>query len=286
MALDEAAAEAVRFLLRRTEGAARARVCGRLGIDPDGPVGPWPGIGPDGRFRQTVRQAPASVRFWLLQADDPEVNRVLFEMGALPRGLTWDLMEGLPFGGAAGGRVRRRLTGPSPQPVRSLPALLAVLREQGGTRSLRRARAAADELRTAAWPVVLSAHRAEPFPGFARWALAERPDCPVELRELFGDHAKYRNRLRAAGILDSLAVPARTWRAADALPVLGMAARAVPERLAEVEAELASLVRSELGGHPEAWAVLARLLGESVATPPELIVLAGALAGPDPDPGR
>lgn len=86
-----------------------------------GPVGPWPPSTPDGRFRQAVREAPASVRYWLLQADDPEVNRILYGMAELLAGLKWDVAEGLRFGGPADRRVRRALTGPSPERVRSLP---------------------------------------------------------------------------------------------------------------------------------------------------------------------
>lgn len=54
---------------------------------------------------------------------------------------------------------------------------------------------------------------------------------------------------------------------------------AFPARLAEARAALQPLVRVELGGNIEAWAVLTQLLPTFTGTVPELVTTARAIAG-------
>ncbi len=78
--------------------------------------------------------------------------------------------------------------------------------------------ASADDPLKRDWATVAEADRGEPLPGFARWAPAERIDCPPEVRARFGSHRKYTNRLarRASSnrgsTSNSAARPGTCWR--------------------------------------------------------------------------
>ncbi|GAA2797195.1 hypothetical protein GCM10010441_23000 [Kitasatospora paracochleata] len=297
MALDDRTAEAVGYLLRLTDGGTARRVRVRLGLDAERVAAATAGTAADNRFRAELQSAPASVRYWLLRADDPAVNAALYGLGLLPPGLARDVVQGVPFA-----PVERTFPDTDDRRVPLSPQLrvhpedprlgdgftaaeiLALLYRGQGTNGLRRARRAAREIRTAHWPEVARAHREDPLPGFARWALAERIDCPTQLRESFGSHAKFGHRLRAAGIVGELDDVVGHRAAVDALPLLGMVHRVQPRAVADSEAVLRPLVRTELGGNTEAWAVLAQLLPDFVGTVTELVPLAAAIAGPADDP--
>ncbi|MGF1430859.1 hypothetical protein [Kitasatospora sp. LaBMicrA B282] len=277
MNLGAATAHAVRCLLELLDGPAAARVGERLRLDLAEPVerrGGW----------RAVQQHRGSVLHWLLESDQPEVNRQLLRSGYLPRGLQRDVLAGVRFGPGAGPGAGA--DGPLPvldggirpeHPEEPLPDLLAALYGAG---KLSRARTVVAGLRRAHWPELAQADRLRPLPGYVRWALVERFDCPDELRQSFGDNPRYRHRLREAGIRTDprqllwTGAPAR-----DLVPLLELGRWGFPERLAPAERELRELVRAEVGGNPEAWAVLAQLLPDFVGTLPQLISTAGAIAG-------
>ncbi|MFG2820521.1 hypothetical protein ACGFX4_13955 [Kitasatospora sp. NPDC048365] len=289
MALDDRTATAVGFLLRMADDGVAERVRTRLGLD-EGRAAAGGVV--DNSFRGEVRQAPAQVRLWLLQADDPEVNATLFGMGLLPAGLARDVVAGVPFGpGDAGRRIERSpyVTAVRPDDERlgeglALPRILDRLYGAVTRGSLKRARRAAQEVRTADWPGVAAAHAERPLPGYARWALAERFDCPPSLRTAFGTHAKFTHRLREAGIVEGLddlvtgVAPAIT-----ALPLLDVLYRAQPRVVDRSAAAVRPLVHERLGSHVEAWAIVAQLLPEFIGTTAELVDLAAAIAGPEPE---
>ncbi|MER5864861.1 hypothetical protein [Kitasatospora sp. NPDC002040] len=282
--MNKSTAQGVRYLLGFAPEDAVAGICARLRIDPDGPVAPMAltdrQFGYDAMW--LLRQAPQAIRIWMLQEDDPQVNAVLFQQGLLPAGVAADVRSGLLFGP---GRFAPVPDGPvlswrSELPRPTVAGLIDSLRGAVGSGTLRVARAAAGTLRRADWPLVVAAHQDEPFPGFARWALAEQIDCPAELRAAFGSHPRFTHRLRQAGVLGGPADHLATVTPADRmLGILGLGREAFPTRLAEAEDVLRPQVRRELGGHPEAWAVLAQLLPDFTGTLPELVDTAAAVAG-------
>ncbi|GAA1936881.1 hypothetical protein [Kitasatospora viridis] len=282
MKLGAATAHGVRCLLALLDESDAARVGERLQL------APAEGTPSHGGW-QALRHQGGSVLGWLLESDLPEVNRQLLAGGHLPPGLRRDVLEGVRFGPGGAG------SGPLPPPVveqragqadapeaelPELPALIDQLRTAAHPGSLTRARAAAAGLRHAHWPELARADRERPLPGYARWALVEHLDCPDELRRAFGESPRYRHRLRQAGIHPD---PRELfWCQAPAVRVaalLELGRWGFPERLAPVERELRALVRDEVGGNPEAWAVLAQLLPDFVGTLPELITTAGVIAG-------
>ncbi|MER7187880.1 hypothetical protein ABT404_51930, partial [Streptomyces hyaluromycini] len=129
------------------------------------------------------------------------------------------------------------------------------------------------------WQTVAEADRENSLPGYVRWALAVRPDCPPSLRAQFGTHRKFDFRVRQAGILDGPAGYALDHGPAlDVLKVLSLGHAMFPRRAAEAEDALRPLVRDHLGDREEAWAVLAQLLDSFHGTTGELVMTAGAVA--------
>jgi hypothetical protein len=128
------------------------------------------------------------------------------------------------------------------------------------------------------WAEVAAADRSEPLPGYARWALAARIDCPPELRAQFGSHPKFTRRLRTAGIVELRDYVESGRPPEDVLAVLHFGAALFPHRVAEAAALLRPLVRADLGTNLDAWAVLARLVPTFAGTVPELVRTSGAIA--------
>jgi len=295
MALDERTADAVGYLLRLVDEATAGRVRARLALGAEGAGSRRAGDDWDPQVRRQLRAAPASVRFWLLQADDPAVNRLLFDLELLPPGLNHDVVGGVAFAPGSpdrgrSGVLRHDLPAFGPDDPRrgretDLPGILAALyAAEAAGKPLRPSRRAAAEVRSAYWPEILAAHRAEPLPGYARWALAERIDCPAELRASFGTHPKFANRLRSAGIIEELGdLVTAVEPARAAMPLLSLVSRIKPGAVAAGVEVLRPLVDAELGRNVEAWAVLAQLLPEFVGSVAELLPLAGAVAGPMPE---
>ncbi|MFI8182594.1 hypothetical protein ACIF70_19060 [Actinacidiphila glaucinigra] len=269
------------FLLGLVDPESAARARSRTGVpevDPAAaakppehvPWGPW------------WHGLPVSVLWWMLQEDDPRVNTLVYHHWRADDRMRYDIINGVPYGPDRS----RRLKVPAdlshyPAPELALPsgpeALTAVLRAVTG---MSQGRAAALLVGREDWAAVAGADREQPLPGYARWALAIRPDCPPALRTQFGTHRKFTNRLRDAGVVDGPAVYATGTRPArDVLRVLAMGHWAFPLRLAEAAEALRPLVRAELGGNTEAWAVLTQLLPTFTGTLPELATTAGAIAG-------
>ncbi|MFD9394801.1 hypothetical protein ACFWBB_29910 [Streptomyces sp. NPDC060000] len=224
---------------------------------------------------------PASVVLWVLEQDDPELNALVWRFVGPDPALRRALARGVPFGP---GRTK-------PLPVRpvhqeqepGIPesyvrhGLVGALREAD---SMPSARAAGSMVLTRGdWETVGAAHDELPLPGYTRWVLSVRPDCPPALRARFGSHPKFTHRLRQAGVLDGPARYATTHApASQVLDMLSVGHVLFPARVREAEDALRPLVRRHLAGREEAWAMLAmlaRLIGTFHGTVPELVVTAG-----------
>jgi hypothetical protein len=264
MTLQEPTAEGVRYLLGLLDQPAAERVCERLDITPDGAVGPSADRVSSWQVRQVVQGLHGSVVAWMLQEDTPDGRTLLAYYHRLPIGL------------------RRDVDAIEAENDWSAEKLVAALRRAEGPGTLKDARAAVGWVRAVHWPALMKAHDEQPLPGFARWALSERIDCPPVLRAAFGDHPKFRHRLRQAGIYESPVhyLHEAPLGAAQLLRVLGLGRTVFPAHLAEAEAVLGPLVRAQLGADSEAWAVLAQLLPGFAGSLTELLTTAGAIAGP------
>ncbi|MFJ5220042.1 hypothetical protein ACIP98_35800 [Streptomyces sp. NPDC088354] len=281
MANEVEQASGLGFLLALVDPGPAARVRRRTGLPQENtaavtkpPPGPAWDLG--------LRDLPSSVVWWMLQQDDPRINELVYGHCAIDDRVRHDILNGVPHGPGRSRRVpvaKRLSRYPPPEIPRAAgPAeLTAALREVA---SMAQGRAAALMVRREDWGVVAGADRERPLPGYARWALSVRPDCPPEVRTQFGTHRKFTHRLRTAGVVDGPAVYATTTRPArQALSVLAMGRWAFPDRLTEAAAALGPLVRAELGGNTEAWAVLTQLLPTFTGTLPELVTTARAIAG-------
>lgn len=266
----------VQFLLSLIEQDAAAVVRRRLGI------GAPKALTDAGAAWDLKRlDVPRAVHLWMLERDDPGTNALVFHLPHVSDALKRDILRGLPFGAATGPLAVRVDCGQRycPHTVPEIPVskngLVAGLRD---ARTMRSGRAAARAVSKSDWAAVADADRAEPLPGFARWALAERIDCPPEVRAQFGSHPRFTNRLRRAGIVEPRDYAESGTPPRDVLAVLHLGTRLFPRRVAEATTTLAPLVRAELGANPDAWAVLAQLLPTFAGTVPELVATCGAIA--------
>ncbi|MEU1622892.1 hypothetical protein ABZ479_37070, partial [Streptomyces sp. NPDC005722] len=271
------------FLLGLVDPALAARARSRTGVPEEDPETaarpPEHSVWSWGRW---FNDMPTSVLWWMLQEDDPEVNVAVYHHWRTDERVRYDILKGIPYGPDRSGRleVPEDLSG-YPAPELALPsgpeALVAALRAVTGMSA---GRAAARMVGRDEWASVAAADLEQPLPGYARWALAVRPDCPPALRTQFGTHRKFTNRLRDAGVVDGPAAYATGTRPAhDVLRVLAMGRWGFPRRLPEAAGALRPLVRTELGANTEAWAVLVQLLPTFTGTLPELVRTAGAIAG-------
>ncbi|WP_425247376.1 hypothetical protein [Streptomyces sp. NEAU-NA10] len=273
--------QAVGFLLGLTDEEAAGRIRRRIGL-------PRPATEDPRVRRRRLNQVwawpsnvPSSLALWILQEDDPELNAVVWRYIGLDAGLRRALARGIPFGP---GRtepvpVDRRLPVEEPEIPDAYVhhGLVGALRE---ATSMAAGRAAASMVLTPAdWRTVTEADAERALPGYARWALSVRPDCPPALRAQFGSHPKFTHRVRQAGVLDGPAEYATDHGpAVRVLDVLAMGGMMFPARIGEAEDSLRPLVQQHLGDREEAWAVLAQLIGTFHGTAPELVVTAGAIA--------
>lgn len=188
----------VHFLLSLIEPQDVAAVRKRLGMAP-------PQVYADDRAMRELdrRRAPRSVLLWMLECDDPATNRLIFHHDGVPDAIKRDIMQGVPYGTATGPlQVLARCGRPAcsheaPQIPVSEHGMVAGLRE---ARKIGAARTAVRAVSRDNWATIAEADRAEPLPGYARWALAERIDCPPQLRVQFGSHPKFTHRLRMSGM--------------------------------------------------------------------------------------
>lgn len=267
-------------LLAAAEPGDRQRIRERLGLaEPAADAGPpavWSAVG-----WMSSSRMPASAVLWMLECDRPEINEIVFHGPRVDRAVREDILRGLPFGDRASGRLA--------VPEHLLAAQRPDLRDAGPAEAvgeLRRAttmksgRAAAALVRRGHWDAVDAADRERPLPGYARWALAIRIDCPPALRARLGaGHPSFAHRMRQAGIVAGADEYVREWGPArQVLSVLAAGPWAFPARLAQAVDALRPLVRERLGGNPEAWAVTAQLLPTFAGTVPELVTTAGAIA--------
>ncbi|MFI6560604.1 hypothetical protein [Streptomyces sp. NPDC050534] len=230
----------------------------------------------------TWRAVPSSVLLWVLEEDDPDLNAVVWRHSHADDSMRRAILRGVPFGPGRTARVPvdRVLRGSEEPPVPkgyAREGLVGALRQATAMAPARQA--ASMVLERADWRTVAEADRERPLPGYARWALVVRPDCPPELRTQFGAHRKFTNRVRRAGVLDGPAEYAATHGpASDTLHVLSLGHLLFPARVHDAEDALRPLVRDHLGDREESWAVLAQLVGGFHGTVPELVATAGAIA--------
>lgn len=266
----------VHFLLSLLDRSDAAAVRRRLGIGEREPL-------TDGGAAWELDRldAPRSVQLWMIERDDPVTNRLVFHQSHVGDALKRDILRGLPFGAAAGPLPvqvdcgRSYCSHAEPDIPVSRRGLVGGLRE---ARTMGSARTAVRAVSKPDWAMVAEADRVEPLPGFTRWALAVRVDCPAEVRTQFGSHPKFTNRLRTAGIVGLRDYVELTRPPRDVLAVLHFGTRLFPHRVDEAAAVLAPLVRAEMGASPDAWAVLAQLLPTFAGTVPELVATSGAVA--------
>ncbi|WP_043672719.1 hypothetical protein [Streptomyces xylophagus] len=273
---------AVDFLLGLIDSGDAERVRRRIGL-------PEPEDDRSAEARRNVLMwswtrttVPASVLLWVLQEDDPELNLSVWRHVSADNAMRRAIIRGVPFGPAGDGTLTvveglgQELEPPVPESFTRF-GLVGALRE--GT-SMRDARTAASMvLERSDWQAVSEADRDRPLPGYARWALAIRPDCPPALRAQFGTHRKFTHRVEQAGVLDGPADYATSWGpASHVLKVLSTGQLLFPARVAEAEDALRPLVRDHLGDREDAWSVLAQLIDTFHGNALELVATAGAIA--------
>ncbi|MGY6026207.1 hypothetical protein [Streptomyces spinosirectus] len=278
---NSASHRAVGFLLDLIDAGEAERVRRRIGMPVHARVD---GAGDRARLVSswTWRAVPSSVLLWVLEEDDPDLNAVVWRHSHADDSMRRAILRGVPFGPGRTARVPvdRVLRGSEEPPVPAgytRQGLVGALRQATAMAPARQA--ASMVLERADWRTVAEADRERPLPGYARWALAVRPDCPPELRTQFGEHRKFTNRVRRAGVLDGPAEYATAHGpASDTLQVLSLGHLLFPARVRAAEDALRPLVRDHLGDREEAWAVLAQLAGGFHGTVPELVATAGAIA--------
>ncbi|WAZ25340.1 hypothetical protein STRCI_006831 [Streptomyces cinnabarinus] len=270
--------QAVGFLLGLIEVETAARVRARTGLPA--------AEAPEASVRRLQRAwrgrfLPASVVLWILENDNPVLNTVVFPHLEPQPGLRRAVVRGVPFGSGRTDPVRvdTILLSQEPEvpPSYGRLGLVGCLR---AATTMNEGRAASSMVLTRAdWATVGEADRERPLPGYARWSLSIRPDCPPSVRAGFGSHAKFTHRLRQAGILGGPAEFAFSHEpAVDVLEMLGMGRALFHERVREAEDALRPLVEEHLGEREEAWAVLAQLMETFHGNTRELVMTAGAIA--------
>jgi hypothetical protein len=271
--------QAVGFLLGLVGEETAERVRTRVGLP--GPEHPEVSRQRLKRAWTWARNLPSSVTLWILENDDPELNAVVWHYIGANAGLRRAVARGVPFGP---GRteylpVDRKLRDGEPEVPGSYVrhGLVGALRE---VTSMGQGRNAASMVLTPAdWRTVGEADGERPLPGYARWALSVRPDCPPSVRAGFGTHTRFTHRVRQAGVLDGPGQYATAHGPAiGVLEVLAMGHVLFPARIQEAEDALRPLVRDHLGDREEAWAVLAQLMETFHGNAPELVLTAGAIA--------
>lgn len=264
------------FLLSLIESGDAAAVRRRLGVG-------LPALRSAGDAVRDLDRlgAPRSAMLWLLELDDPATNLIVFHQPRLPDAIRRDILRGVPFGGAAGPLYVQpcgeRWCGHQ-QPARLSPGTFGTIDGLRLATNMKEAKTAVQHVTSEDWAGIAAADLEEALPGYSRWALTLRIDCPPQLRAQFGAHAKFAHRMRQAGIVE-VAEYVETYRPArQVLGVLQHGTRLFPHRVAEAVELLKPLVRGEIGASPDAWAVLAQLLPTFSGTARELISTSAAVA--------
>lgn len=305
----------LRALFALAGPADAGRAAARLGVEAPGPADRL-GTGPteadlqevrallsDGTYAATRTPLPLSALGWMLEFDVPALSATVLQDIRIPPGIRRDVAHGRTFG-AAPGRPGAR-SAPTTWPGSALPkdfvldyprfkpagqdhrpddpdptGLITALRESALAGRMAPARALADEVSGADWGPIAAADRDLPLGGYPRWALSIRPDCPEPLRAQFGSwQPRYARRMHRAGIIRDLTEYVLHEAAPEtALDTLTVGGWAFPGRIHPVRGPLGELVREELGGNVEAWAVFAQLLPTFSGSLTELVVTAGAVA--------
>ena len=273
---------AVGFLLGLIDSGDAGRVRRRLGLPEPEDEGTLRARRDNLFWSWSRITVPASVLLWVLEEDDPDLNLGVWRHVSADNAMRRAIARGVPFGPSRKGpltvvkSLRQEEEPPVPENFTRF-GLVGALRE--GT-SMQTARSAASMvLEHSDWQAVTEADQDRPLPGYARWALAIRPDCPPALRAQFGTHRKFTHRVREAGVLDGPTDFATSWGpASHVLKVLSTGQLLFPARAGEAEDALRPLVRDHLGDREDAWAVLAQLIDTFRGNAVELVVTAGAIA--------
>ena len=272
--------QALGFLLGLTDEDTAARIRARAGLPP--PQSPEAARLRLERVWTWRQRLPISVVLWVLEQDDPALNAVVWRHLDTDAGLRRAVARGVPFGP---GRTEPvpvgpgRLPGEEPEIPQSYVrlGLVGALRAAAGMPAAREAGSMV--LTRDDWATVAAADAEHPLPGYTRWVLSVRPDCPLALRARFGSHPKFTHRVRQAGVLAGPADYARDHGpAAHVLEVLALGRLMFPVRVRDAEDALRPLVHDHLGDREEAWAVLAQIAGTFHGTAPDLVRTAGAIA--------
>ncbi|WP_369264207.1 hypothetical protein [Streptomyces sp. R35] len=230
----------------------------------------------------TQTAVPSSVLLWVLEEDDPELNAIVWRHVSTDDAMRRAIVRGVPHGPGRtrAVRVAKPLARDQEPPVPGHFTQYGLIGALRASTSMGPARSAASMvLGRPGWQAVADADRERPLPGYARWALSVRPDCPPSLRARFGSHAKFAHRVRQAGVIEGPAQYATAWSpASKVLQVLSLGRTLFPTRVREAEDALRPLVRDHLGDREDAWAVLAQLIGTFQGSVPELVITAGAIA--------
>ncbi|MER5600790.1 hypothetical protein [Streptomyces sp. NPDC002265] len=275
---DSTSQQAVGFLLDLVDDRTGERVRRRIGL-------PGPDRSPKAQRRLlslwTWPPVPASLLLWVLEEDDPDLNTVVWRHLPANDGIRRAIVRGVPFGPGRSKPVpvHPTLRGQEP-PVPESFTRLALIGALRAVTSMQEGRAAASMVvEHPDWQEAADADRERPLPGYARWALSVRPDCPPALRAGFGSHRKFTHRVQQAGILSGPAEYATQHSpAARVLGLLSLGNTLFPARLGAARDALRPLVHDHLGDREEAWAVLAQLMPTFHGTAPELVATAGAIA--------
>ncbi|WP_406119918.1 hypothetical protein [Streptomyces sp. NBC_00989] len=273
---------AVGFLLHLIDSADAERIRRRTGLPEPEAEGTSEARRNTLLWSWTRTAVPSSVLLWVLEENDPELNQWVWRHVSADNAMRRAIARGVPFGPpraeplTVADSVQLSDEPPVPENFTRF-GLVGALREGTTMQSARTA--ASMVLERSDWQAVTDADQDRPLPGYARWALSIRPDCPSALRARFGTHPKFTHRVEQAGVLDGPADYATGWGPAwHVLGVVSTGRLLFPTRVTEAEDALRPLVREHLAGHEDAWAVLAQLIDTFHGNAVELVVTAGAIA--------
>jgi hypothetical protein len=272
---------ALEFLLGLAGAGDAEGVRRRIGLRPPAAQEPEESLdAPHSWWSRTA--VPSSVLLWVLEEDDPDLNALVWRHRSADHAMRRAIRRGVPFGPGRthAVRVAEAVCQDEEPPVPEHFGRYGLIGALRASTAMTPARTAASMvLGRSGWQAVAEADRERALPGYARWALSVRPDCPTALRARFGSHPKFTHRVRRAGVVEGPGPYALTWSPApQVLRVLSLGGTMFPARVREAEDALRPLVRDHLGDREDAWAVLAQLLGTYHGTVPELVITAGAIA--------
>ncbi|REK85847.1 hypothetical protein DY245_35815 [Streptomyces inhibens] len=160
------------LLLELIDAAQAERVRARLGLPAPGAgepaAGRWDPADRDAaRWLLDGWTAPGSVMLWMLECDDPDINRQVYASESATPAIRRDILRGVPFGPGARGpvTVHERIAGDAEPDIRMAHVGDAVVDALRRARTMRQGRAAAMAVTRDDWNLVAVADLEEPLPG-------------------------------------------------------------------------------------------------------------------------